>query len=147
MTAAHTAVLRKLYDCLNLVDVALHRGEPAPGEFGDTEFAGLVDTITVDADLGFEQWLHTFAHELVHVGRGPCLIQDQRAEERRVAEETARLLVPPDHLPAILEAAKPAKIAADLGITEEAVELAIELARRDNETAAPDSADTEGGIA
>lgn len=143
MTSAHRAVLRQLFDCLaRRDDIVIRRGEAAPGEYGDVEFD--TDTITVDRRLDFELWVQTMAHELVHLGRGPCEYGDEEFEEQVVAEETAKLLVPPDMLPSILEAAKPAKIAAALEVDESTVRLAIDLTRKERNDAARAAALTDG---
>ncbi|MEV8439254.1 hypothetical protein AB0425_17905 [Actinosynnema sp. NPDC051121] len=146
MTAAHEAVLRLLYNSLGHVDdVVMRRGATAPGEAGDIEFPSR--TITVDHGLDFNEWVHTTAHELTHLNRGAPWEDELEQEERIVAEETARVLVPPEALPAILEAAKPAVIAAELKVDEPTVKLALRLAYEDRDAAAREYANSEEGIA
>ncbi|GAA1281920.1 ImmA/IrrE family metallo-endopeptidase [Saccharothrix xinjiangensis] len=146
MTAAHSAVLRLLFDCLDhQTDVVIRRGVAAPNELGDIEFG--TNTITVDRTCDFPQFVHTLAHELVHFERGPGDIGDERAEEQRVTEETARLLVPDEVLPSILEAAKPDRLAAELQVDEATVRLAITLTRQEREAAARAEPTTDEGTA
>lgn len=146
MTAAHEAVLRLLYRSLGHIDdVVMRRGATAPGEYGDVEFASR--TITVDHGLDFDEWVRTTAHELTHLERGAPWESELEQDELAVAEQTARVLVPPEALPSILEAARPAVIAAELKVDEPTVKLALRLAREDRDAAAHEYANSEGGIA
>ena len=79
------------------VDIRWHFGAPA----ADTKWHddGSV-TISLDKTAGQAERRSTLQHELIHVRRGrpPIGVAAKRAEERAVAAEAARLLIPFDKL-------------------------------------------------
>ncbi len=132
MTAAHHALAAQLLAAMRrFPDVTLRFGPVPIDEHGEVEFGPRIVTIAEGA--GDAEAVTTLMHELVHLLRGPGLVGQEDIEEAMVQEETARLLVPREVLPAILEASNPKRIAAQLGVDEPTVQLRIALARGDDQ--------------
>lgn len=130
MTAAHSALVTLLCVTLGrLPDLRLRRDAIEPDLLGLTDFDQR--TVTIARDASVPVFAATLTHELQHLRRGPCYVGDEEAEERRVDEDTARLLVPQDLLPAVLDRVNPAHLARDLGIDLDTARRAIQLALRD----------------
>lgn len=139
MTCVHTCLLTHLCNLLDrLHSITIKRGDTAPDELGSVEFDARLITISRTATAG--EFRATLAHEMVHLLRGPTYVDEEEAEERIVDEETARMLVPADALPAILEATNPVELAARFGVDVATAELGIELARRDRQESTEDVA-------
>lgn len=68
------------------------RAAELPGLLGETDFVRR--TVTFARDLDPAQWRATLGHELLHLLRGPALVDDVEHEEAEVRRLTAQMLVP-----------------------------------------------------
>lgn len=133
MTCAHLCLLNQLCNLLDALpeDVALRlRRAPLPeGELGAVDFDATEVVISTTATT--PQFRAALAHEIVHLVNGAPLAGDVDAEEVRVHETAARLLVPRDHLPAILAAADPHQVADQLVVDLHTAKVGIAAAMAD----------------
>src|SRR5687768_12532490 len=135
MTCAHRCLLNQLLAILDALpeDDALRiRRTHLPADvLGDVDFdtheIRIADTATTP------EFRATLAHELVHIQRGAYYPSETDDEEALVEATAARLLVPRDHLPAILEAADPHQVADELVVDLHTATLGIALARADEQ--------------
>lgn len=109
--------------------VTLRRGVVPCEERANVEFDSRMVTISDDCSRRVSNV--ALIHELVHLDRGPCYVGDEAHEEQLVQEITARILVPRECLPGILETVDLARVADELDVPIEVVRLGVALAIRD----------------
>jgi hypothetical protein len=133
MTCAHHCLLTQLCRLLDQVGehgIHLRRALLPTDQLGEVEFA--TNMITISTDASPPESRVALVHELVHLMRGPAYVDEVAHEEQTVREITARLLVPRNYLPAILEASDPHQVAAELAIDLPTATLGIQLAVADD---------------
>lgn len=127
---AHEHLLDLLLDVLTLgPHLCVAVAPTILGGVAEVEFA--TRQITISPGVDRPQFRTALAHELVHLHRGPTAVGNEAREEQAVHEEVARLLVPRTHLPAILEATNPHRVAAELHVDLHTARLGIALAAAD----------------
>lgn len=123
MTAAE--LLDLVADVIAYSPLHLLRGTTHDGGLGEADHETTTITISPAADRGERNCaLVACLLHLQHGARG-----DRDTDEQRVREEVARLLVPRQELPAILDTADPTEVAHRLHVDLPTARLGIALAR------------------